>query len=208
MRRFNVAVPEGTRDALDQALRAHRDAERAWLEDRRERAAFLMGRQRREALRQIRIDLAAERDAGRLLGTRGALLTHHLRAVLTERRLDRRWPPIPPGTIRSGRPTGRSHSAHSYLWPERVNVDLPDDLAEQMQRAAHHTSAKAAAELEAFADRWGKGPLLATNTLELLTAALGGTPSADDLQRRRDLRAKITTTGDLLRAAIHHATTT
>ena len=200
-----MAVHEGTGERLQELMIELREEERAWVvQERNEAERRPNPPARRAALREVRQQLARKRSAGELLGTRQALITYHLNRVLDQRGLRREWPPMPDGQRRPGRPTGRGHTAGGG-YEERLSIELDDDLADLIERATWHVSAKAREELQRWSDRWGKSPVLATNTLELAAAILGGTPSADDLKRRRELRESIITTGDLLRDALQRA---
>jgi hypothetical protein len=199
MRRFTVALDAMLADRLAAAEAAHREVEQAWLAERHAWAAAAdSAAQRRERRRQVRAELAAGREAGELLGSREALIAHHLRAELAARGWDkRRWAPLPAGARRSGRVRGTRHEG---LWA-RVTVTLPDALGELLVRSTWHVSAKAVAALEALdADPDIELP----STGALVRAALRGGPIGN-VPMRQAVADRVVTTGDVLREAFARA---
>ncbi len=95
-----------------------------------------------------------------------------------------------------------------------MEVKLPVPLGTQLQRAAYWTSAPHVAELQAWAKKWGDGPVVKLREAERNGvpaglagwAAMGATPAPrEELARRDALREKIVTTADLLREALQRA---
>lgn len=199
MRRFTVALDAVLADRLAAAEAAHREAEQAWLAERyawADAAGSAAGR--RERRRQVRAELAAGREAGELLGSREALVAHHLRAELTARGwAERRWAPLPAGVRRSGRVRGTAHQH----WTARVTVMLPDALGELLVRSTWHVSAKTIAALEAL--DYDPDTTLAS-TAALVKTALRGVDHTGR-STREALAARVVTTGDVLREAFARA---
>lgn len=215
-----VAVAEdddaetGAAPTLAEQLRTVADGWRAheemWLAQRRSAIPFASGPERREAERQLRIEHRRRRETGELRGSRLGLITHHVRAILAARQwLDRTYDPVPDGGIYAGRPWGIGSGREGRL-DGRVKIELADDLGEQLRRACYWESLPAVTELQEWYDRHGDGPGAAEReggtlgALLVLKHAMGG-PSAADMEQRDQLRNQITTTGDILRAAIDTA---
>ncbi|MFI2764863.1 hypothetical protein ACH5A3_39540 [Streptomyces echinatus] len=218
-RKFHVAVTEDALKALNARRKAEQDREEDWIAARR-KELILPGMSRREAAavrRDIRARVARMRRTGEFGGTRDDIVTRAVREELRARGLDRKWPKPPEGEVEApGRPWGTPPSAPMGEggYTERVSVNLPYNLGDTVRRAAYWTSKEAVEALQDWADRWGDGVDVALREAErdgipaelaLMTAA--GRPSAPQsaLEIRDRLRAKVLTTGDLLRAAIDRA---
>lgn len=192
-------------DRVGREVEAERDW---WLERRRQLGVqWLRGSARREALAQIRRERAQRRTAGELLGTQRHLLTFFVRRTLAERGWDKDYKPIPVGERgMPGRPVGRSPQsdlAAGVGLTDRLYFELPDELGEQVRRAAYWESAEAVRALLAWADRYGRGPAAegAEGFAAVMRQAMGMGPSAEALRQREELRRGILTTGDILRRA-------
>ncbi|WUU86476.1 hypothetical protein OG790_34120 (plasmid) [Streptomyces cellulosae] len=217
--KFHVAVTEDALKALNARRKDERDREEEWIAARR-KELILPGMSRRAAAavrRDIRAQVARMRRTGEFGGTRDDIVTRAVREELRARGLDRRWPKPPEGEVEApGRPWGTPPSTPmgDGGYTERVSVNLPYNLGETVRRAAYWTSKEAVEALQDWADRWGDGIDVALREAErdgipaeLALMSAAGRPSAPQsaLEIRDRLRAKVLTTGDLIRAAIDRA---
>ncbi|MCX4481970.1 hypothetical protein OOK44_36955 [Streptomyces cellulosae] len=218
--KFHVAVTEDALEALNARRKEEREREEEWIAARR-KELILPGMSRRAAAavrRDIRARVARMRRTGEFGGTRDDIVTRAVREELRARGLDRKWPKPPEGEVEApGRPWGTPPSAPmgDGGYTERVSVNLPYNLGETVRRAAYWTSKEAVEALQDWADRWGDGVDVALREAErdgipaeLALMSAAGRPSAPQsaLEIRDRLRAKVLTTGDLIRAAIDRAT--
>ncbi|MFD4412443.1 hypothetical protein [Streptomyces sp. NPDC058475] len=218
--KFHVAVTEDALKALNALRKAERDREEEWIAARR-KELILPGMSRRAAAAMrsdIRARVARMRRTGEFSGTRDDIVTRAVREELRARGMDRKWPKPPEGAIETpGRPWGTPPSAPmgDGGYTDRVSVNLPYSLGYTVRRAAYWTSKEAVEALQDWADRWGDGVDVTLREAErdgipaelpLMSAA--GRPSAPQsaLEIRDRLRARVITTGDLIRAAIDRAT--
>ncbi|MFD8268507.1 hypothetical protein [Streptomyces althioticus] len=219
--KFHVAVTKGALEALNARRDDERDREERWIAARR-KELILPGMPRRAAAavrRDIRAQVARMRRNGTFGGTRDDIVTRAAREELRARGLDRKWPKPPVGEVEApGRPWGTPPSTPmgSGGYTERVSVNLPYNLGDTVRRAAYWTSKEAVEALQDWADRWGDGVDVTLREAErdgipaeLALTLAAGRPSAPQsaLEIRDRLRAKVLTTGDLLRAAIDRAAT-
>ncbi|MEU9535869.1 hypothetical protein AB0D00_26620 [Streptomyces sp. NPDC048213] len=217
--KFHVAVTEDALKALNARRKDEDDREREWVAARR-KELIVPGMSRRAAAAvrgDIRARVARMRRAGTFGGTRDDIVTRAVREELRNRGLDRSWPEPPEGQVEApGRPWGTPPSAPmgDGGYTHRVSVNLPYSLGDTVRRAAYWTSKEAVEALQDWADRWGHGIDVALQEAErngvpaeLALISAAGRPSAPQsaLEIRDQLRAKILTTGDLLRAAINRA---
>ncbi|MGC9478790.1 hypothetical protein ACP4I1_32205 [Streptomyces sp. WG4] len=217
--KFHVAVTEDALKALNARRKDERDREEEWIAARR-KELILPGMSRRAAAavrRDIRAQVARMRRTGEFGGTRDDIVTRAVREELRARGLDRRWPKPPEGEIEApGRPWGTPPSAPmgDGGYTHRVSVNLPYSLGDTVRRAAYWTSKEAVEALQDWADRWGDGVDVALREAErdgipaeLALMSAAGRPSAPQsaLEIRDRLRAKVLTTGDLIRAGIDRA---
>ncbi|MFJ2087492.1 hypothetical protein ACIOBK_33545 [Micromonospora chokoriensis] len=207
---FVVAVEEEVLLAVRARVAREAALEQRWWQQRREELGvqWLHGSRRRQALAELRQDRRRRREAGEYLPTQRHLLTFFVRQALADRGWNRRYDPIPVGEQgMPGRPLGRSPlsvlSAGLGL-TERLYVELPDVVGEQVRRAAYWESAEAVRKLLAWADRYGKGPAAegAEGFAAEMRQAMGMGPSAEALRQRDELRRQVLTTGDILRCAV------
>jgi hypothetical protein len=218
--RFHVAVTEEALKALNAHREAEREREEEWIAARR-RELIVPGMSRRTAAavrRDIRAQVTRMRRSGEFGGTRDGIVARAVRQELRARGLDRKWPNPPEGAVDApGRPWGTPPSTPMGEggYTERVSVNLPYNLGDTLRRAAYWTSKEAVEALQDWADRWGDGVDVALREAErdgipaeLALMSAAGRPSAPQsaLEIRDRLRAKVLTTGDLLRAAIDRAT--
>ncbi len=217
--KFHVAVTEDALKALNERRKDEREREEEWIAARR-KELILPGMSRRAAAavrRDIRARVARMRRTGEFGGTRDDIVTRAVREELRARGLDRKWPKPPEGEVEApGRPWGTPPSTPmgDGGYTERVSVNLPYNLGDTLRRAAYWTSKEAVEALQDWADRWGDGVDVALREAErdgipaeLALMSAAGRPSAPQsaLEIRDRLRAKVLTTGDLLRAAIDRA---
>jgi hypothetical protein len=219
---YTVAVREERLQLLDLVADMALGQERAWLAKQREDHVGLRAGKLAAARRATREALAEEREAGRLAGSRDWLLVPGVRAELTARGWDQEWPPIPRGGLAAGRRWGTDPARYENQHDEgetkflgRLGVRLPSALGEQLQRAAYWHNAEIERELQEWADQWGDGPevILRESTREHggvtmlagMLAALTPTPTMDEMERRAELRRRVVTAGDILRAALDRA---
>ena len=215
---FHVALDKEPLRALNELAEQEKKRERDWVAaQRRELLDGLSRRQATLVRREIRVDLAARRKRGEFTGTRDDLVAQALRAELRARGLDKEWPAPPDGEVdapgrRWGTPPSRQMGEGGY--DARLSLKLPHDLAETLRRAAYWTSQAAVEALQEWDERWGKGPEITLQEAErdgvpgqLALLAAAGRPSAPQaaLNARDELRARILTTGDLIRAAVNRA---
>ncbi|WP_190208554.1 hypothetical protein [Streptomyces fumanus] len=218
--KFHVAVTENALKALNARRKDERDREEDWIAARR-KELILPGMSRRAAAavrRDIRAQVARMRRTGEFGGTRDDIVTRAVREELRARGLDRKWPKPPEGEVEApGRPWGTPPSTPmgDGGYTHRVSVNLPYSLGDTVRRAAYWTSKDAVDALQDWADRWGDGVDVTLREAErdgipaeLALMSAAGRPSAPQsaLEIRDRLRAKVLTTGDLLRAAIDRAT--
>lgn len=219
---YTVAVVEERLRLLDLVAAMAAGEERAWLAKQREGHLGLRAGKLAQARRVTRELLVERREAGELAGSRDWVLVPGVRAELAARDWDREWPPIPPGALGAGRRWGTDpvrYSAHhdegETRFLGRLGVRLPHELGERLQRACYWHNAEIEQKLQQWADRWGDGPEVimrqsvrehgGVTVLAGLAAAFAPTPPAEDLVERGELRSKVVTTGDILRAALDHA---
>ncbi|MFF3726944.1 hypothetical protein ACFYYM_31775 [Streptomyces erythrochromogenes] len=219
---YTVAVMEERLRLLDLVAAMAAGEERAWLAKQREGHRGLRGGKLAQARKATRELLAERREAGALAGSRDWLLVPGVVAELKARNWDQEWPPIPPGALGAGRRWGTDpvrYSAHhdegESRFLGRLGVRLPHELGERLQRACYWHNAEIEKELQKRADQWGDGPdVIRRQSIRehggvtvpaAMAAALRETSPAEQLDQRRELRAKVVTTGDILRAALDHA---
>ncbi|MGW1037555.1 hypothetical protein [Streptomyces antibioticus] len=217
--KFHVALTEGALKALNARSKDERDREEEWVTARR-KELIVPGMSRRAAAAvrsDIRARVARMRRTGEFGGTRDDIVTRAVREELRARGLDRKWPKPPDGQTESpGRPWGTPPSAPmgDGGYTHRMSLNLPYSLGDTVRRAAYWTSKEAVEALQDWADRWGDGIDVALQEAErdgvpaeLALMSAAGRPSAPQaaLEIRDQLRAKVLTTGDLLRAAIDRA---
>ncbi|MEV6527788.1 hypothetical protein AB0M43_38290 [Longispora sp. NPDC051575] len=175
---FVIAAPVELVDALAELVEPLAEVERSWLERSRAAAWARPGVERRDALAAVDDQLLLLRERGELLGTQGAVVAHHLRAILREEGWDvRTWRAVPAGVKRlPGRPLGRGErqlADGDRGGPARLVVMLPDDLGDLVRRIAYRVSRPAVVKLAGKVAR----------------------------AERERLRGEVLTTGDLIRAA-------
>ncbi|MFD5512608.1 hypothetical protein ACFWIB_33255 [Streptomyces sp. NPDC127051] len=148
------------------------------------------------ALRAARARIRGERDQLRETSThritRWRALEPALRTELETRGLLREWEPIPEGAQQAGQNLGGTGPYGGAGYTARLCLTLPDALAVPLLRGVYWTNVPHVQALEAWGDRWGTD------------AASRRAAPAEALAERARTAAQITTTGTILRAALHH----
>ncbi len=218
---FVVALREVDLGQLNHISSAFAAEEKEWLELRRRAHKGLRAGELARARAKLRAELAQERAAGRLLGSRDRLRAQARGAELESRRGPGKHPAPATGASGPGRPWGADPDRYLMEHGEgeeagfkgRLATRLPAALGEQLRRACYWNNKEAVEQLQAWADRFGDGPEVILREAErandggipgtaLLAAALSKRPDAAAFQERRRLRDQIVTTGDVLRSAV------
>lgn len=180
--RFEVAIWPDVLARLDDVAAAHAERAEQWWQSRREAARALDSpAERRAALAQLREERDLRRAAGLHFDTRSSIVSYYLRAELERRGWrDRTWPPAPRGEVtmpgrRWGVPNDGTLSATFAVY-------VPDEDGELLRRATWRTSAPTVRRLQQI-------------------ATMGRRLPRPVRQERAQLRSKIVTTADLIRAA-------
>lgn len=178
---------------LDAYVDAHKTAEARWQASAEQQAGLL--NLRGPALRATRARIRGERDRLRETGThqvtRWRALAPQLRAELDARGLLREWEPIPEGAQQAGQNPGGTGPHGGAGYTARLCVTLPDTLAVPLLRGVYWTNLPHLQALEQWGDQWG------TDTVSRRAAP------AEALDERARTAAQITTTGTVLRQALH-----
>lgn len=185
--KFEIACAGEQQRLLAEMAEWYAEEARDWWQEGLDHARSLAtAAERREALARLREERDQRRATGQHFDTASAIIAYYLTAELDRRGwLRRQWRPIPNSAARL--PGRRWGSTPEHL-DGRLRVHLPDDLGDRLRRATWWTSLPATQKLQAFADQYGAGRV------------------PPEVARERDrLRAKIVTTGDLLRLAQDHA---
>lgn len=186
-----IAVDPAQHAALAFAAAWHHTRLRADWQARRAAAYELpTSTERRQALTKLHAERSQRRAEGTWWDSQAAIMTAHLRTDLAARGwLDRSWRPVPHHADRlPGRRTGVPAHRAGPRWTGRLVLDLPDHLDRPLVRGAYWTSRPATRRLQAWLDHH---------------------PYPHDPQEQAELdelRAGITTTGDVLRTVLHTAT--
>jgi hypothetical protein len=199
--RFVVRCRAELADNLAARVLTERAAEREWWKARNaDRPDNLSPTRRAVWLAAAQAAYEAERAAGRLAGTRSAVVLPALRDELAERGwLTQTWRPVPAGhRSRKARPWGTT----DRRWSARVTLDIPDDLGQVLTRGCHWTSAPHVAALQRWYAKHGEGH---RGTHRGGRVWRGPGPTDAELAVRDQLQADIVTTGTILRAAICRA---
>jgi hypothetical protein len=224
-KQFVVAVESDDLTRLNALVKKAAKEEEDWLKEAREREGlqFLRGRAASMARVRIRQEQTRLRARGTLRGSKALVVAPGVRAELKARGMTKTFAAVPAGDAgASGRRVGAGPRHYGRLSEEdtttltdRVSVELPDELGEQLVRACYWTSQPAVEALWEWQKRWGDGPEvelreaaragLPSGFLALFTAGLATPATADALLEKSVLQGQIVTTGDIIRAAIHRA---
>ncbi|MFF2580048.1 hypothetical protein [Streptomyces goshikiensis] len=189
-----IAVPPADLDRLDALVTAQQTAETRWQASAEQQAGLLdlRGPALRAARARIRGERARLRESGTHRVTRWRALAPVLRAELDARGLLREWEPVPEGAQQAGQNLGGTGPYAGAGYTARLCVTLSDALAVPLLRGVYWTNLPHLQALEAWADHWG-------------TDAASRRAAPDEaLDERARVAAQITTTGMILRAALHH----
>ncbi|MDD9383077.1 hypothetical protein M8Z33_41825 [Streptomyces sp. ZAF1911] len=185
-----VAVSPADLDRLDALVQEQQTAETRWQAGAEQDANLLA--LRGPALRAARTRIRAERDRlrenGRHRVSRLHALAPALRTELEHRGLLRDWDPIPEGAQRAGQTLGGAGPHSGTGLTARLVVSLSEALWTPLQRGVYWTNQPHVHALENWKDVWPTGS--------------AAPPEA--LTERTRITAHITTTGHILRTALHH----
>ncbi|MER5764597.1 hypothetical protein [Streptomyces sp. NPDC002082] len=181
-----VAVSPADLDRLDALVQEQQSAETRWQAGAEQDANLLA--LRGPELRAARVRIRAERDRLRENGRHRVSRLHALRTELEHRGLLREWDPIPEGAQRAGQTLGGTGPHSGTGLTARLVVNLPEALWTPLQRGIYWTNQPHVQALETWKDVWPTG-----------TAA---PPEA--LTEHTRITTHITTTGHILRTALHH----
>lgn len=221
MRRFNVKLRPDEKTALLFVVKAGKQAEAQWKQRRRAEVLAHVRKQQLDpdAHRMLKQQLAAEaaqlRYTGELYGSATALVLPALREVMDVRGwLGRRWRPVPEQETTRGRPTGAADHKRRASTPDgeeilvkeklsaTVDLKLPDEIGETLERACYWVSRPAATRLRQWyvvhGDNW-------RGTRNAERPWYGTGPTQKDIEDRQNLVEKVVTTGAVLREAIQRA---
>ncbi|MFB7619266.1 hypothetical protein [Kitasatospora sp. NPDC056181] len=220
---FVVAIASEDLKVLDDLVGENLKKERKWLEKARKDAYLtgLRGSELTKARREIRARFEKQRAAGRFQGTRDLVVAAALTQELQRRGMDGPYDPIPAGHHGPGRRWGTVSSGDQGDggFDARMSVRLPVALADQLRRACYWANLDTEVALQAWTDRYGDGPDVilrraeirnggVVTGLDFLGAVLSRRPIREAIIERDKLRAKIVTTGMILRTAVRRATGT
>jgi hypothetical protein len=201
---FGVYIEPDQRKKLAALMDAERARIRRWWKPRKQRLAEIEKPSERAAARgRYKEKFAAAVESGRLVTSRDTFITPAVIGELDQRGWHGPYDPVPVAARGPGRRWGstdiqgrsRPGSGEGRSSTRRIGVVLPDDVGTRLERACYWENLDRVGQLERFYDTFGDSP-------ELPDPRPGETP--DELAKRyRDaLRSDITTTGDILRAAI------
>ncbi|MFE2639496.1 hypothetical protein ACFXKF_32840 [Streptomyces scopuliridis] len=143
-----------------------------------------------------RAEVSRQRAAGELLDVADALAVFGIVEELRERGWDRRWR-RPPGEARQpGRWPGSRHGGY----PESITLRLPSKVAERVLSACWWTSASSIARLRTWRDE-NPGIVIPQRSLD------GRRQLEGPLAEYEQLSARVTTVGDVYRAALERGIT-
>ncbi|MFJ8215051.1 hypothetical protein [Streptomyces sp. NPDC096033] len=157
----------------------------------REELALLRGAQRRAAQARIRAGRHERRESGLHRLTRALALAPGLWAELEHRGLLREWQPVPADAPKAGQTLGGTAPHAGPGLTGRLVVALPETLWQPLVRGVYWTNQPHVQALQAWTDRWGPGPA---------AGRCAAPPEA--LAERERSAAQVTTTGEVLRAAL------
>lgn len=180
--RFEVAIWPDVLASLDRMAAALSEQAEQWWQQRREVAlAMDAPADRRAALAALREEREQRRAAGQHFDTRSSIIAYHLRAELDQRGWrGRQWPPAPRGEVTM--PGRRWGVPNDGTLSETFAVYVPDGDGELLRRATWKVSAPAVRRLQQIATM---GPRLPRPVR----------------QERDQLRGRVITTADVIRAA-------
>ncbi|MEU9428547.1 hypothetical protein AB0D87_38010 [Streptomyces sp. NPDC048342] len=185
-------VAFGTKDVLKglkPLFKAERERARKLARSPEWSASGLPGREAAAKRAQWAMYKEHLRERAELVDTLDVLVTCGVRAELAERGWDHEWPPLPQQALIPGRWPGSRDGA----WPEGVTVRLPSTLVNTVWSACWHTSADAIEHLRDWRDKHPDA---------LPTRPFRSRSEDEALAEYDRLAARVTTTGEIWRAAI------
>lgn len=188
-------------------VKAEGEREAAWWSEELEAVhAIEDPAERARARGELEAERLRRREQGEYLASRDALLRYHLVKVLAAHGWDKKYKPVPAGAASvPGRRTGvPMRSGRTGDRKGRLACNLPADLWEQVRRAAYWVSEPHVRQLQKWHARFGDGPGAAGRSGR--GSYTSAHPLKEDMDRRRELRAQVITTGDILRMAAESAT--
>lgn len=185
-----VAVSPADLDRLDALVQEQQTAETRWQAGAEQDANLLAlrGPEFRAARTRIRAERDRLHESGRHRVSRLHALAPALRTELEHRGLRREWDPIPEGAQRAGQTLGGAGPHSGTGLTARLVVSLPQGLWAPLQRGVYWTNQPHVQALETWKDAWPTGTAVPTEALN----------------ERTRITAHITTTGHILRTALHH----
>lgn len=219
-KRFTIAIEPADLERLNAIADKAAEVEAKWLAQARKDLAGLRGVALSDARRAIRIELAELRNDGKLAGTRDLVMRPAVLAEVVARGLNRNWPPAPAGEtdspgVRWGMTPdryGRDTEGETTL-TARLPLNLSNSIGERVVRGCYWVSEPAVKALKQWHIRWGDGPVIAlreatranggqVSDLAVICAMMRPRATGDALLERARLQAQVTTTGDVIRAAV------
>jgi hypothetical protein len=190
---FAVYLTQDQRKQLAAVMDAERARIRLWWKPRKKRLAQIeKPSELAKARGRYKEKFAAAVEQGILVPSRDALLSPAVVAELDQRGWTGPYEPVPV----AGRGPGRRWGSTTIPGlTRRVVVELPTDIGERLNCACYWENLDLTSQLERFYDVFGDSP-------DLPDPRPGETPGAQAKRYRDQLRAEITTTGDILRAAV------
>jgi hypothetical protein len=213
---FGVYLTAVQRKKLAALMAAERARIRRWKQPRQKRIAKIEAPADRTLARgKFKRDFNAAVEAGKFITKRDVLIEPAVVAQLDARgwfgEVDddgviQPYPEVPEEHRGPGRRYGSTDIEQRYRKGDpfpggsttrRIGVVLSDEVGQRLERACYHEHKHLVAQLEAFYGVYGDSPVLPD-------PRPGEQPSDLAKRYRDELRAEITTTGDILRAAIDH----
>jgi hypothetical protein len=192
-----IAVPRRLRELLDARVQVEEGWERQWVTWQRQEARKLpTAAERRNALAAVTAARDRLHEAGVLLGSASAVVSHHLRLLLADAGLAG-LPPLPAGY---GSLPGRRWGSSRRGGQARLTLALADDVADLARRAGYHLSAAGTQILQANADRRDSGRA-APEQIGTLVDAFHRLSGPELAAAVRQAVGAVITVGDLVRAA-------
>ncbi|MFI5593453.1 hypothetical protein ACIA5G_50975 [Amycolatopsis sp. NPDC051758] len=190
---FAVYLTQDRRKQLTAVMDAERARIRLWWIPRKKRLARIeKPSELAKARGQYKDKFARAVAQGALVPSRGALLASAVVAELDQRGRTGPYQSVPAGGRGPGRRWGSTNIPGST---RRVVLELPAEIGERLERACYWENLDLASQLEQFYDVFGDSP-------DLPDPRPGESPGVQAMRYRDQLRADITTTGDILREAV------
>jgi hypothetical protein len=211
---FGVYVTAGQRKELAAVMAVEKARIKRWKQPRQSRIAKIEKPADRTIARgKLKRDFNAAVRAGKFITSRDVLIEDAVVAELDERGwfgvvdddgVIHPYPEVPEEFRGPGRRYGSTDVEQRYRVGDpfpggsttrRIGLVLSDEVGQRLARACYHEHKHLVAQLEAFYGVFGDSPLLPD-------PRPGEQPDELAKRYRDELRAQITTTGDILRAAV------